>query len=59
MVYVAAYSSPGAMRAGFETYRTFDQDAADNRAVLEQQGKLKIPVLFAGGELSFSCVVGG
>ena len=33
-VYVSAYSAPGAMRAGFEVYRAFDQDAADNRAAL-------------------------
>ena len=56
--YVAAYSSPGGMRAAFETYRTFDQDAADNRAELEQHGKLTMPVLFLGGELSFSVPLG-
>ena len=56
--YVAAYSSPGGMRAAFETYRTFEQDATDNRAALEQHGKLTIPVLFAGGELSFSVPLG-
>ena len=27
-VYAKAYSAPGAMRAGFELYRAFDQDAA-------------------------------
>ena len=46
------------MRAGFETYRTFDQDAADTRAALERQGKLKMPVLFAGGETSVSVPLG-
>jgi pimeloyl-ACP methyl ester carboxylesterase len=56
--YVDAYAAPGGMRAGFETYRTFDQDAADTRAALEQQGKLKMPVLFAGGELGFSVPLG-
>src|SRR6516164_6982832 len=56
--YVAAYASPGGMRAAFETYRTFEQDAADNRAALAQQGKLKMPVLFLGGELSFSVPLG-
>jgi pimeloyl-ACP methyl ester carboxylesterase len=56
--YVEAYSSPGGMRAGFETYRTFDQDAADTRAALEEHGKVKIPVLFAGGEISFSVPLG-
>ena len=42
-VYVSAYSAPGAMRAGFELYRAFDRDAADNRAALERDGKLTVP----------------
>ena len=50
--YVAAYSAPGAMRAGFEVYRAFDQDAVDNRAALEQHGKLSLPVLAVGGAIS-------
>ena len=53
-VYVSAYSAPGAMRAGFEVYRAFDQDAADNRAALERNGKLSVPVLAVGGETSTS-----
>ena len=48
-VYASAYSAPGAMRAGFELYRAFDQDAADNRAALSEHGKLTIPVLAVGG----------
>ncbi|NGO72830.1 alpha/beta fold hydrolase [Streptomyces boncukensis] len=51
-VYVTAYSAPGAMRAGFEVYRAFDQDAADNRAALERNGKLTVPVLAVGGMTS-------
>ena len=42
------------MRVAFETYRTFEQDAADNRAVLAQLGKRTMPGLFLGCELSFS-----
>jgi pimeloyl-ACP methyl ester carboxylesterase len=53
-VYVAAYSAPGAMRAGFEVYRAFDQDAEDNRAALERNGRLTVPVLAVGGEISTS-----
>jgi pimeloyl-ACP methyl ester carboxylesterase len=53
-IYASAYSAPGAMRAGFEVYRTFDQDAHDNRAALERNGKLTIPVLAVGGEISTS-----
>ncbi|MCI2416906.1 alpha/beta hydrolase [Saccharopolyspora sp. K220] len=40
------------MRAGFELYRSFDQDAADNRAALERHGKLAVPVLAMGGMTS-------
>ena len=52
--YVSAYSAPGAMRAGFELYRAFDQDAADNGAALARNGRLAIPVLAVGGETSTS-----
>jgi len=51
-VYVSAYSAPGAMRAGFELYRAFDRDAADNREALERNGKLTVPVLAVGGMTS-------
>jgi pimeloyl-ACP methyl ester carboxylesterase len=50
--YVSAYSAPGAMRAGFEVYRAFGRDAEDNRAALERNGKLSIPVLAVGGMTS-------
>jgi pimeloyl-ACP methyl ester carboxylesterase len=51
-VYASAYAAPGAMRAGFELYRAFDQDAADNREALEGNGKLTVPVLAMGGTTS-------
>ena len=53
-LYVSAYSAPGAMRAGFEVYRAFDQDAADNREALERNAKLTVPVLAVGGAISTS-----
>jgi pimeloyl-ACP methyl ester carboxylesterase len=53
-VFVDAYSAPGAMRAGFELYRTFDRDAQDTRAALERDGKLTVPVLAVGGAISTS-----
>ena len=53
-VFAAAYEQPGAMRAGFELYRAFDQDAEDNRAALAAAGKLTLPVLAVGGEKSTS-----
>jgi pimeloyl-ACP methyl ester carboxylesterase len=53
-IYVSAYSAPGAMRAGFEVYRAFDQDAQDNRDALKRNGKLTVPVLAVGGAISTS-----
>lgn len=52
--YASAYAAPGAMRAGFELYRAFDQDAADNRAALSRHGRLPMPVLAVGGATSTS-----
>jgi pimeloyl-ACP methyl ester carboxylesterase len=51
-IYVSAYSAPGAMRAGFELYRAFDDDAEENRAALQRDGKLTMPVLAVGGAAS-------
>ncbi|KIO75744.1 alpha/beta hydrolase [Pedobacter lusitanus] len=53
-VFVSAYSAPGAIRAGLEVYRAFDQDIKDNRAQLQKNGKLAIPVLAIGGQISTS-----
>jgi len=50
--YAALYARPGAMHAGFEQFKTFDQDAADNKAFLAA-GKLTMPILAVGGEKSF------
>lgn len=50
--YVSAYTAPGAMRAGFELYRAFDQDVQDNRAALSKHGRLQIPVLAVHGAIS-------
>ena len=51
-IYFSAYAAPGAMRAGFEVYRTFDRDAEHNRATLRRNGKLTIPGLAMGGATS-------
>lgn len=48
-VYARAFEAPGAMRALCEIYRELDRDADDNRAALEEHGKLTIPVLASGG----------
>ncbi|WCS23789.1 alpha/beta hydrolase [Methylobacterium sp. NMS14P] len=53
--YVRAFSRPGAMRAGFELYRAFPTDDAHNRAQVERDGKLRLPVLaLAGVESTFA-----
>jgi hypothetical protein len=38
--YVRKYSAPDAMRAGFEYYRAFNEDAEQNKAILEVQNFL-------------------
>ena len=51
--YLRTYTKPGAMRAMFGFYRALPQDAEDNKAWLEANGKLKMPVLALGGNKSF------
>ena len=46
--YAALYAQPGAMRAGFEMFRAFQQDAADFAKLAET--KLTIPMLVLTGE---------
>ncbi len=48
-VYARAFEAPGAMRAMCEIYRELDRDADDNRASLQERGKLSVPVLASGG----------
>jgi pimeloyl-ACP methyl ester carboxylesterase len=50
--YARLYARPGAMHAGFEQFKAFDQDAIDDKAFLAK-GKLTMPVLALGGEKSF------
>jgi pimeloyl-ACP methyl ester carboxylesterase len=45
--YVSHYSAPGGMRAGFEHYRAFPQDAIQNQNY--SKTKLTMPVLAVGG----------
>lgn len=57
-VYTAAFQQAGAMRAGFELYRAFHQDAEDNRQWVEKHGKCPIPCLWLGGEHSLLTALG-
>ena len=41
------------MRSGFDVYRAFHQDSADNLSILHQAGKCKVPCLTLNGEGSF------
>ncbi len=54
--YASLYAKPGAMHSGFAQFAAFDQDAIDNRALLEK-GKLSMPVLAVGGEKSFGTMM--
>jgi pimeloyl-ACP methyl ester carboxylesterase len=49
-IYAAAYAQPGGMRAGFEYFRNFEQDAADFQQFA--QNKLTMPVRVISGEKS-------
>jgi len=46
--YASAYAQPGAMRAGFEVFRAFEQDAKDFAELA--QTKLTMPMLVLTGE---------
>jgi pimeloyl-ACP methyl ester carboxylesterase len=46
--YTKAFAQPGAMKAGFEVFRAFDQDAKDFAALAKT--KLKMPMLVLTGE---------
>ena len=48
--YTKKYAMPGAMKAGMEVFRNFDQDAKDNAVFAKT--KLKMPMIVLGGEKS-------
>jgi len=48
--YAKKYAMPGAMKAGMEVFRNFDQDAKDNAAFAKT--RLTMPMLVLGGEKS-------
>ena len=55
-VYARAYSTPGALRAGFEYYRAFPEDVKANAEF--SKPKLSMPVLGIGGTGSFGPIIG-
>jgi pimeloyl-ACP methyl ester carboxylesterase len=50
--YAALYARPHAIHDAMEQFGAFNQDALDNKALLAEKGKLKMPVLAVGGEKS-------
>ena len=44
---------PGALRAGFDTYANFENDADDNRGWREKDGKVKVRSMVLNGAGSF------
>ena len=51
--YAAHYAKAGAMRAAFDVYRAFDEDAEENRRWVEEKGKCAVPALALNGSESF------
>jgi pimeloyl-ACP methyl ester carboxylesterase len=51
--FVRTYSQPGALRAGFNYYRTMGEDAKVNAAQLATGFRLPMPVLGIGGAVSY------
>ena len=54
--YANLYARPGAMRAAFNQFAAFAQDAIDNQA-FAAKGKLTMPVLAIGAEKSFGAAM--
>ncbi|KAF7917455.1 uncharacterized protein EAE98_010218 [Botrytis deweyae] len=54
--YASKFAQPGGMRAGFDVYRAFHQDAEDNLRMLKG-GKCKVPSMSLMGEKSFLATI--
>ncbi|TLZ25551.1 MAG: alpha/beta hydrolase [Gammaproteobacteria bacterium] len=55
--YASLYARPRAMHDAFEQFAAFSQDAIDNKALLAESGKLRMPVLALGAEKSFGAAM--
>ena len=53
--YAEAYGSEASLRAGFELYRAFAEDARDNRAFAER-GSTQTPLLYVRGGAGYSAI---
>ncbi len=54
--YTTLYSAPGALRAGFNVYRAFEEDKVDNQRWLKEKGKVKVRAMVLGGEASLDAL---
>jgi pimeloyl-ACP methyl ester carboxylesterase len=48
--YVKAYSTPSALSTGFGLYRSFDQDAKENKTFASSGKKIDTPILYLRGD---------
>lgn len=55
--YVRAYSAPGAMQAGHNTYLMFEEDAKENIAMRDKFGKSKTKCLVLNGDSGFTAAM--
>lgn len=56
--YAKLYAMPGAIHNAFSgQFAAFAQDARDNKAMLANSGKLKMPVLAIGGDHSYGAAI--
>ncbi|KAL8641846.1 MAG: hypothetical protein Q9228_001393 [Teloschistes exilis] len=54
--YAGQYASPGAMRAGFNVYRAFEEDKVDNLRWLGEKGKVQVRAMLLSGEGTFEAL---
>jgi pimeloyl-ACP methyl ester carboxylesterase len=57
--YAQLFAQPGGIRCGLDLYRSFHQDAEDNREWLKKHGKCKVPSTTLNGENSFLVKIAG
>ena len=51
--YAAHFAKAGAMRAGFDVYRAFEEDGEENRGWVKEKGKCRVPALALSGKEGF------
>lgn len=54
--YAGQYAAPGAMRAGFNVYRAFEEDKVDNLRWSAEKGKVRVRAMLLSGEGTFEAL---